>query len=251
MVVFFAGHWSFSINEMNIRHQRGRENTKADALSRSPVVQELSLAELQNHHLEHPNGTNTVVNGIILVKNLGIRIDWCSRFHYVNKLFGKLKIWTCQSEQNVEPSFSAIFLGRNNSWPLETSCGTTTYFKKLKVEEKECWTSLRLATSRANILSRRNGHNWGSWWTWLNENLYSPSNRPHHPICLGILPQSWGSGRVCFLLKGYICRGADFTTIQFQQFLKNNGVHQLFTSFQHPQCNVMNQRTNQTIVTRQ
>lgn len=45
-------------------------------------------------------------------------------------------------------------------------------------------------------------------------------------------------------------RGTGFTAGKFKQFLKHNNIHQLFTSSQRPQCNGLNERTNQSIVTR-
>ncbi|RWS23870.1 Retrotransposable element Tf2 protein type 3-like protein [Leptotrombidium deliense] len=45
-------------------------------------------------------------------------------------------------------------------------------------------------------------------------------------------------------------RGSGFVGNKFKRFLKNNHVKQLFTSTQRPQCNGMNERTNQTIVGR-
>lgn len=45
-------------------------------------------------------------------------------------------------------------------------------------------------------------------------------------------------------------RGTGFTAGKLKEFLKHNRIHQLFTSSHHPQCNGVNERTNQTIVTR-
>lgn len=44
-------------------------------------------------------------------------------------------------------------------------------------------------------------------------------------------------------------RRSGFIGNKFERFLKNNGIHQLTTSTQRPQCNGMNERMNQTIVT--
>jgi len=45
-------------------------------------------------------------------------------------------------------------------------------------------------------------------------------------------------------------RGSGFIGNKFKKFLRNAGVHQLMTSTQRPQCNGMNERTNQTIINR-
>ncbi|KAM7297299.1 hypothetical protein ISCGN_022452 [Ixodes scapularis] len=45
-------------------------------------------------------------------------------------------------------------------------------------------------------------------------------------------------------------RGSGFIGNTFKRFMKNHGIHQVMTSTQRPQCNGMNEGTNQTIVTR-
>ena len=45
-------------------------------------------------------------------------------------------------------------------------------------------------------------------------------------------------------------RGGGFTSSKFKHFTRNAGIKQQLTSSQHPQINGINERTNQTIMTR-
>lgn len=74
--------------QMRILHQKETANVEADTFSLCPRFQLFSLEELQHHQDNHPRGTYTTENGIVLVKKGAIR-KVCVSYLFPEKLIQK------------------------------------------------------------------------------------------------------------------------------------------------------------------
>lgn len=96
-------------------------------------------------------------------------------------------------------------------------------------------------------------------WVWFSEKIHSFGNWPRYALRMVFSTWTWDIRCLYFVSQRHFVfiagkpkqflsdRGPGFTP---EKRKNNSDAHQLFTSFEHPQCNGMNERTNQTIVTR-
>ena len=258
--------WSLrlSMYEFDVVYQKGEQNFEADNLSRDAFINLIDVQKLKDAQelCEVPRGSQFVkFNGIISRKRRGLfkayvpenlRLDLLHRAH---KEFGHVGI-----------NKTLRLITMQYYWPSVTKdvteyikhCDTCQRCKKSRKKKfghleslppsNEPFDLLAMDTigglagygSTKNYIHLTIDHATRYIWAFPHKSQTSDA----YITCLKSVFQT-GTPR-----KFLSDRGSGFLGSKFRRFLKNHNVHQLFTSSQHPQCNGMNERTNQTIVNR-
>lgn len=255
--------WSLKLSmyEVNIKHQKGVSNVEADTLSRAPIVQLLSHDELQRCTNEHPRGPYSLENNIVIVKRKGLR-----KIYVPHELRPTILKNAHQHFGHVGVKKTLSLLSPQYYWPDMVTdvatyirhCDTCQRCKKTKTKKYGTLESLPPAEEPFDLFamdtiggfsgygsSKRFIHlviDHATRYVWAF--AHKSENSDAYISCLKTI---FAAGKPRKFLSD---RGTGFTAGKFKQFLKHNRIHQLFTSSHHPQCNGMNERTNQTIVTR-
>lgn len=255
--------WSLKLSmyDVNIKHQKGIDNIEADALSRNPIIQLLSAEQLREHPHDKPPGKHTIENGMTIVTRRGIRkvyVPFALRSSLLQKAHGAFG--------HVGVKKTLRLLSPQYYWPdivTDVSeyirhCDTCQRCKKPKTKRFGSLESLPPAEQPFDLLAMDTiggFANYGSSKRFIHlavdhATRYVWAFAHKNETCdayISCLKSIFAAGKPRKFLSD---RGTGFTAGKFKQFLKHNNIHQLFTSSQRPQCNGLNERTNQSIVTR-
>lgn len=255
--------WSLKLStyDATFKYQPGSDNIEADALSRSPIVSLLSARELQNTPCDLYPGTYRTENGIPIVRKRGLRkiyVPLALRRTILEKAhqeFGHVGVRKTLSLISAQYYWRELTTDVSN---FIRHCDTCQRCKKTKLKRFGLLESLPPAEKPFDLIAMD---------TIGGLSGYGSPKKFIHLVVDHATRYAWAFAHKNETANAYISclrevftagvprrflsdRGTGFTANNFKRFLKNHNVHQLFTSTSHPQCNGLNERTNQTIVNR-
>lgn len=255
--------WSLKLSmyDVTFKHLKGTENVEADALSRLPAVQLTTVDELRRHATDRPPGPYTVQDGIAVVRKRGLR-----KIYVPLALRQQVLLKAHHDYGHVGVKKMLTLISSNYYWPNITSdvsnyvkhCDTCQRCKVSKMKKFGSLESLPPAEQPFDLVAMDTIGGLAG---------YGSPKQYIHLVVDHATRYAWAFAHKHATADSYISclreilttgtpqkflsdRGPGFTANRFKQFLKRHSIHQLFTSSEHPQCNGLNERTNQTIVTR-
>ena len=256
--------WSLRLStyDLIIKYKCGNGNYEADALSRAPQANLISIEEIKNHQEQMTDKDNfEIINGLRMRRRKGLdkivvpttlREKVLEQAHNQFGHIGTKKMLSLISPTYYWPN---IIIDINN---FAKHCDVCQKNKKTKIKKFATLDQLPPAEKPFDLLSIDTICGLGGYgstktmvhlvtdhctrYAWV-----FPHTTTSTQAYVGVLQQLLKLGPIKQILSD---RAAAFLSPGYKRFLEENGIKRLLTSSQNPQCNGLNERTNQELMKR-
>ncbi|UYV64445.1 hypothetical protein LAZ67_3000729 [Cordylochernes scorpioides] len=257
--------WSLKLSmfDFEIKHIRGTENKEADFLSRYPIAHFVSDPELKQAQFDDNINDRkyTKFNGLLTIKKKGL-----IKGVVPPSLREKVLIRAHQDYGHIGVSEMLNLISPIYYWPYLIQ-DISNYVKHCEVCQLNKISHQKKFGLLESLPPAKDPFNLVSIDTVGGLNYYNSTKKFLHIIVDHATRYIWAFPSKSQTTDSYInClnkifqiqkpkqflsdRAPSFTSPRFRKYLINNNIKQLLTSSSRPQCNGLNERLNQTIITR-